>query len=489
MKNNLTLRGIFYKEHKETKTIVMISAVILLIYAAVFYTAWNFANPSLLILGFIPVFFAFITLGKFGGIPAGIVYIFLTLIQILSNRGDVEGFIYLIVIAIGFSYMSHIYFIIDAIAEKEREQELRGSQIDEETRANKKEIERIKKLIAANKGRIGNYRVLNSVAQKLTSTLERVEIVSVISKAIGEMTGSKSAKFTLLVKSDQSEMFIPAVEDGNPETIIRGTVKIYKKDPFDEWIIKNKQTLHIKDIDEDFRFKVLRKDWIRFKSMVAIPLIENENIIGILKFFSAEANTFDKEDVRMLGYLGDMCTAAVQNSLLYQKTKELAIRDGLTGLYMRRFFIEKLDDEIKRAKEKEDAFTFLMIDIDHFKDCNDTHGHPFGDKVLRMLGEFLKDNLRDVDVIGRYGGEEFAVLLPSTKANGGRFVAERLRESFSKYLIKINDTEGVKLTLSIGGIEYNKSIKLMDVINKADKALYYSKENGRNMVTFWEDIS
>jgi diguanylate cyclase (GGDEF)-like protein len=129
-----------------------------------------------------------------------------------------------------------------------------------------------------------------------------------------------------------------------------------------------------------------------------------------------------------------------------------------------------------------------MIDIEHFKDCNDTHGHLFGDKVLRLLGEFLKENLRDVDIIGRYGGEEFAVLLPNTAMNGARFVADRLRQNFEKLVIKVNENEGIKLTLSAGGIEFDKKHKLMTIVNNADKALYYSKENGRNKVTFWEDI-
>jgi diguanylate cyclase (GGDEF)-like protein len=294
---------------------------------------------------------------------------------------------------------------------------------------------------------------------------------------------------SLLILNQESGLFVPAVNEKLTDTMIRGTVKIYKKDPFDDWIMANKFTLDIKDVEHDFRFNDLKRESIKFKSMTAIPLVENIRVIGILKLFSEEPSAFNSDDVRLLNYLGDLCSIAVQNSILYQQTKDLAIRDGLTGLYIRRYFIERMDEEIRRAKDAGVALSFLLIDIDHFKDCNDTHGHLFGDKVLKLLGEFLRDDLRDVDIIGRYGGEEFGVILPSTNANGARFVAERLRLSFSKHIINVNENEGIKLTLSIGGVEYAKGIRLMEMINKSDKALYHSKETGRNKVTFWEDIS
>ncbi|HRU39603.1 MAG TPA: sensor domain-containing diguanylate cyclase, partial [Candidatus Goldiibacteriota bacterium] len=314
-------------------------------------------------------------------------------------------------------------------------------------------------------------------------------ILNIISEAVAEMIAKPGVNFSLLVYNDETGMFVPAVEDSHQDIIVGGSVRIYKKDPFDEWIILNKFTLFIKDISDDFRFKNIKKEHFKFKSMVAIPLIEGKKVIGMLKFFSEQPGAFDKEDARLLNYLGDLCTTAVQNSILYQKTKDLAIRDGLTGLYARKYFMEQLDEEVRRSKETGTPLSFILIDIDHFKNCNDTYGHLFGDKVLRLLSEFLRENLRDVDIIGRYGGEEFAVILPNTARNGCRFVCERLRENFSKLIINVNENEGIKLTLSIGGVEMAKGFKLMEIINKADKALYYSKENGRNRVTFWEEIS
>lgn len=377
---------------------------------------------------------------------------------------------------------------IDGMEMKEHQLELWLSEIEKEENENTEKLEKIVGIVEGNKKKIVNYRKINDVARKLTSALDKKEIVKVISEALSQIIESKDVKFTMLVKNEENNTFSSAVEEENTASVFGSHVKIHKKDPFDDWIEQNKYTLIIKNIDDDFRFKTLRRDWIKFKSMIAVPLIDNKNIIGILKFYSQRADVFDKEDARILNYLGDLCTTAVQNSLLYLKTKELAIRDGLTGLYMRRYFVERLDEEIKRSRELKEPLSYLMIDIDHFKDCNDTHGHQFGDKVLKVLGEFLKDSLRDVDIIGRYGGEEFAVLLPNTHKNGAVFVAERLRQAFEKLVIQVNESQGMKLTLSIGGIEFKDGIKLLDMINMADKALYHSKQTGRNKVTFWEDI-
>ncbi len=377
---------------------------------------------------------------------------------------------------------------IDSIELKEHQQELWLSEIEKEEVENTEKLEKIVGIVEGNKKKIVNYRKINDVARKLTSALEKKEIVKVISEALSQIIESKDVSFTMLIKNEEGNTFSSVLDEENIPSVFGNHIKFYKNDPFDDWIEKNKYTLIIKNIDDDFRFKTLRRDWIKFKSMIAVPLIENKNIIGILKFYSERPDVFDKEDARILNYLGDLCTTALQNAQLYLKTKELAIRDGLTGLYMRRYFVERLDEEIKRSTELKEALSYLMIDIDHFKDCNDTHGHQFGDKVLKFLGGFLKDSLRDVDIIGRYGGEEFAVILPNTHKNGAVFVAERLRQSFEKQVIQVNENQAMKLTLSIGGVEYKEGVKMLELINMADKALYHSKQTGRNKVTFWEDI-
>jgi diguanylate cyclase (GGDEF)-like protein len=428
-------------------------------------------------------------MGKTGGLIYGLLYVFVNLTFFLRTMQGESPVPYAVFVALAviFSYVSIKW--IEDIEMKEGQYELWEGEIEKERIEFTEKINKIRGVIEANKGRIKNYLKLNEIAQKLTSALDRKVIVKIINDGMNSILGNKQAEFMLLIRSEDNDMFYPALENHENETFIRGTIKVYRKDPFDDWVIKNKYTLIIKNIDEDFRFKLVRRDWIKFKSMIAIPLIVNTKIIGLLKFYSDVPKMFDAEDARLLNYLGDLCTNAVQNAILYTKTRELATKDGLTGLFIRRHFMEKLDEEFKRARQLNETFSYLMIDIDHFKECNDTHGHTFGDKVLKMLGEFLKDNLRDVDIIGRYGGEEFAIVLPNTNLNGARFVAERLRANFEKLIINVNENEKTRLTLSGGGMEFNSSCKLGQMVNNADKALYHSKESGRNRITFWEDIS
>ena len=171
---------------------------------------------------------------------------------------------------------------------------------------------------------------------------------------------------------------------------------------------------------------------------------------------------------------------------LYESVEKLSITDGLTEIYLRRYFIDRLSEEIERSRRLKLKFSILMIDIDHFKNCNDRYGHMVGDAALREIASIIKNNVREIDLAARYGGEEFTVLLPETGRDGALHVAERIRKACEDRLISAYD-ENLKFTVSIGISVYPENAKDSGLlIEKADKAMYRSKEAGRNQVSVWE---
>jgi diguanylate cyclase (GGDEF)-like protein len=170
-----------------------------------------------------------------------------------------------------------------------------------------------------------------------------------------------------------------------------------------------------------------------------------------------------------------------------QKYKEESITDSLTGLYNSRYFFKHLKYEISRAKRYGNSLSLLMMDIDDFKKYNDTYGHQEGDKALRALSSVLKEGVRDSDTSCRYGGEEFTVLLPETSGENAKVVAERLRSNFARKTLTPQNGLEAHMSISIGISEYTNSEDADRFLQRADKAMYEAKNNGKNQVVLKPD--
>lgn len=182
----------------------------------------------------------------------------------------------------------------------------------------------------------------------------------------------------------------------------------------------------------------------------------------------------------------DVTDNATHKKDLQQANSELAVlsqTDGLTGLFNRTHWENCLQAEYKRWMRSHHASCLVMVDIDHFKNVNDTYGHMVGDEVIRHISSLIREHVRETDISGRYGGEEFAILLADTPIENAQVFAERLRQEVAKSIVKYNDIE-VKYTISLGLAEIDNSIKNYEAwIECSDAALYRSKESGRNKVT------
>ncbi|VAX03803.1 diguanylate cyclase (GGDEF domain) with PAS/PAC sensor [hydrothermal vent metagenome] len=174
-----------------------------------------------------------------------------------------------------------------------------------------------------------------------------------------------------------------------------------------------------------------------------------------------------------------------QLTALTQELREVGDHDGLTQLFNRRYIEETLSKEFRRAQRYEHPLTTILTDIDHFKQVNDTHGHLAGDEVLRIISRRLQNSLRDTDILGRYGGEEFLIVLPNTGTKGGKVLAERLRHAIESEPVAFGDIQ-LTINISLGITELREDSRDYEqLIGEADLALYQSKEGGRNQATIF----
>lgn len=213
---------------------------------------------------------------------------------------------------------------------------------------------------------------------------------------------------------------------------------------------------------------------------VCLPLVSFGANIGVLVCGSRSHKRFSVNDVQALESVADILATALQNSIYVEKVRQLASRDGLTGMLNRRAFEERIVDEITRTERYGGSLAVLMIDIDHFKAVNDEFGHLLGDEVLKHAAAIFSHHLRKVDPIFRFGGEEFAIILPSTTLESAAGVAEKLRRQFHAHAFS-----GIPrpVTISIGVAALPEHGSTRDaLVRAADKALYQAKQEGRDRV-------
>src|SRR5579864_947616 len=220
--------------------------------------------------------------------------------------------------------------------------------------------------------------------------------------------------------------------------------------------------------------------FVETQSEICVPLVFFGEKLGVLALDSARKNAFDAEDRQPLESVADICAAAIQNANNFDRMKQLAYVDGLTGIHNRRFFEMRIMEELERAGRFQGRMSVIMVDIDHFKKLNDEFGHLLGDEMLRSVSSILKQQLRKMDMVCRYGGDEFAIVVPETTGESAVRVAEKLRRQVETHFFP-----GVPrpVTISCGVADYPAhGITRDEVVAAADAALYQAKQLGRNKV-------
>jgi diguanylate cyclase (GGDEF)-like protein len=219
------------------------------------------------------------------------------------------------------------------------------------------------------------------------------------------------------------------------------------------------------------------------RSVLAVPMTIGGRTIGVLSTQSYEEGAYDERHLRLLSAIAEQSAVAVQNAKLYERTKELADNDALTGLAHQRSLQERLTYELKRARRSGGKVSLLMMDVDRFKAINDTYGHPAGDRILKETANLLRRVARETDIVGRYGGDEFCIILPETDRAAAISFVERLTAEVARRPFAIDDEQAIPIRLSIGLATYPDECEgREDLIGAADAALYAAKRGEAEQV-------
>ncbi|MEE8441149.1 MAG: diguanylate cyclase [Spirochaetia bacterium] len=238
--------------------------------------------------------------------------------------------------------------------------------------------------------------------------------------------------------------------------------------------------LVVDDIAEDFpQYSNISGTEIR--GWLGVPLVVHGETIGLLAMDSTQPGFFTAKHVRLSTALGDHVAVALYNARLFEQTKELAMTDSLTGVATRRSFFVQAERALDRARRDNSPVSVLMADLDHFKQINDRHGHAAGDEMIRKVAEAARTVLRRSEIIGRYGGEEFAVVLPETDELNGMIIAERIRARVAEIMIP-GEEKSLSVSIGVTTRDAAELTTVDTILEEADRALFEAKRLGRNRV-------
>lgn len=305
----------------------------------------------------------------------------------------------------------------------------------------------------------------------VTRILEQLKLVIPYDSASVQLVEGNELKivggsgFTML--KEVLEMRFPIPGD-NPNTVVIETGKPYI----------------LGDAPSKYKaFRELQNNHIL--SWLGVPLIAQDKIIGLLAIDSSEPNSFTDEDVDLALIFADQVAVALENARIFEEKQEQAIIDPLTKIYNRRGLLELGKKEFEKAVSLKKKFSAIMADVDKFKSINDSYSHDVGDKVLQEFASRCKSCIRDIDLVGRYGGEEIVLLLPNTDLELGVNIANRLLNLIANTPFKISENLELNVTASLGVACIDANTLNLDVlINRADQAMYIAKHKGRNQVKY-----
>jgi diguanylate cyclase (GGDEF)-like protein len=329
------------------------------------------------------------------------------------------------------------------------------------------------RLYSLERQRARQLEAINTIAQESTAVMELEDLLARVCAVIHE--AFQVSHVSLLLR-EESDLVMRAHEGTLTPCVQKGGRFPVDQQPW-SGVIGTSGTIIEKDLSSAPEQVRLFKE---SASRMSIPLISFGQTLGVLTLHSSQPNAFRESELQSLESVADICANSIQNAHYVERVKQLAYLDGLTGIFNRRFFELRIMEEIERARRYGTGMAVIMADIDQFKNLNDEFGHLLGDEVLRQVSSLFHQQLRKIDVVCRFGGEEFAILLTQTNAKQATAIAEKLRRLVAGYQFP-----GVprRVTISAGVAAFPAHGTTRDeMVRAADSGLYAAKQAGRNRV-------
>jgi diguanylate cyclase (GGDEF)-like protein len=337
--------------------------------------------------------------------------------------------------------------------------------------------------IAELKRQVERLALFHEVGKALFSTLDLQKILQTIMEKISDLLQPDTWSLLMMDEKTQDLYFEIAIGAGADRL---RDVRLKLGEGVAGWVAQHGEPVLVEDARNDTRFTP-RLDELTHtatRSIVCVPIKARGHVLGVIELVNALGKpSFGVEDIPILKSLADYAAIALENARYVQRIHELTITDDCTALYNARHLNFVLDTEIYRSNRYGYEFSVIFIDLDHFKQVNDAHGHLVGSKLLWMIGDLIKGNLRLIDYAFRYGGDEFVVLLPQTSKESSLVVVRRIRELLTSRVFFTDEKLNIKVTASFGVAAFPGDGRTRkELLRKADEAMYLVKNTTRNNI-------
>ncbi|MBT9164884.1 MAG: Cyclic di-GMP phosphodiesterase response regulator RpfG [candidate division WS2 bacterium] len=321
--------------------------------------------------------------------------------------------------------------------------------------------------------RVNELSSLYAIAQSITSILT---LDDVLNQALAKLRQVVPSHATAILLFDPSLNVLKVKAFSGPSITGLETIHFKPGQGITGTAYQTKKGIIVPDVEKDPRYIT---GFLDIRSEIAVPLIYQDEILGVLNAESKEINAYNEDHLRIVNYFANQVAIAIRNAQLFEETQRLAATDPLTGVWNRGHVEKLLKTELERAHRFHQEFSVLLIDLDNLKFFNDTYGHSAGDKVICMLAQLLLNTCREIDIVGRYGGDEFVVILPETDAPGATVVGERILTALKKEAFWTPKATRVPINITIGVASYPSDADEVDrLLSLADAAMYRGRVGG-----------